>query len=279
MRRSIGVRLGFHPRGEICVMILVSMLALAVAVSPSAAANSGSSNDLPVEVRYLGANGWAVTVGQRILIFDYQDETDPSPPPHSERNLAHGYVDPEELTGYDVYVFVTHPHFDHYDPVINGWSRRIDNITYIFGWEAGTNPEHYYLDELREQVTVEGVEIYTIYSHHSGVPEVAYLVRVDDFVIFHNGDYLADYENDFPYLRAISDRIDVAFVIGHPDDGHQYFQQTLLMDQLFDIAHLFPMYREGEAIRCHEFAGLLAEHGVNTPVIVVERRGDVVGLE
>lgn len=232
-----------------------------------------------IEVRYLGANGWAVTIGERVLIFDYQEDTDPAPPPRSERDLAHGYVDPDELAGHNVYVFVTHSHFDHYDRVIQRWANQLETITYLFGWEAGTNPEHHYLDEWREHVSVGGMEVYTIYSHHSGVPEVAYLVLVDDLIVFHNGDYKADYENDFAYLSTITDRIDIAFVIGHPVEDHQYFQQALLMDELFDVATIFPMNREGEAYRCHEYAELLAKNGANTTVIVAKTRGDVFTLE
>lgn len=232
-----------------------------------------------IEVRYLGANGWAVTIGERVLIFDYQEQTDPAPPPRGERNLTHGYVDSAELIDYDVYVFVTHSHFDHYDRVIHRWANQLERITYLFGWEAETNPDHYYFDELREAANVNGMEVYTIYSHHSGVPEVAYLILVDDLVIYHNGDYKADYENDFAYLRTITDRIDVAFLIGHPVEDHQYFQQALLMDELFDVATIFPMNREGEAYRCHEYAELLAENGVTTTLIVAEGRGDVFTLE
>jgi len=73
------------------------------------------------EVRYLGANGWAVTVGNRLLIFDYQEETDPSPPAANERDLNHGYINPSEIEGFDVYVFVSHSHFDHYDLTIRSW--------------------------------------------------------------------------------------------------------------------------------------------------------------
>jgi L-ascorbate metabolism protein UlaG (beta-lactamase superfamily) len=243
-------------------------------------AGSDDASDVStIEVRYLGANGWAVTIGQRMLIFDYQEDTDPAPPPRSERNLAHGYVDPDEFAGYDVYVLVTHSHFDHYDRAIHRWANQLDAVTYLFGWEAGTNPDHYYFDELREAASVNGIDVYTIYSHHSGVPEVAYLILVDDLVIYHNGDYKADYENDFAYLRTITDHIDVAFLIGHPVEDHQYFQQALLMNELFHLAIVFPMNREGEAYRCHEYAELLAEHGVTATVIVAEARGDVFVLE
>ena len=244
-----------------------------------ASRDDGAPDLSTMEVRYLGANGWAVTIGQRMLIFDYQEGTDPSPPPRSERCLENGYVTVDEIADYDVRVFVTHAHFDHYSRTIYEWEDHVDSIAYLFGWEAGTNPDHYYFDERRESDSVDGIDVYTIYSHHSGVPEVAYLVLVDGLAIYHNGDYKADYENDFAYLRTIADQIDAAFVIGHPVPDHQYFLQALLMDELFDVGYVFPMNREGEAYRCHEYAELLAGRGVTATVIVAETRGEVFVLE
>jgi len=122
------------------------------------------------------------------------------------------------------------------------------------------------------------MEIYTIYSHHSDVPEVAYLVLVDGIALYHNGDYKADFEEDYAYLRTLTDRIDVAFVIGHPFPEHQYFQQTLRLTELFDVQSIFPMNVEGEASRCHEYADLLAEHGVNATILVPEKRGEILPL-
>ncbi|MFC2099280.1 MBL fold metallo-hydrolase [Candidatus Bipolaricaulota bacterium] len=242
-------------------------------------ASSGTYASREVEVRYLGANGWAVIVANRVLIFDYQEQTDPSPPPRSERNLANGYIQADELAGYDVSVFVTHSHFDHYDRVIHGWEAELESVKYFFGWQAGTNSDHLYLDEWRESAAVGPMEVYTIYSHHSGVPEVAYLVLVDGIAIYHNGDYKADFEADFAYLRTLTDRIDIAFVIGHPFENHQYFQQAVLMADLFDVASIFPMNVEGEARRCHETADLLADAGVESTILVAESRGEMFVLE
>jgi len=231
-----------------------------------------------VEVHYLGGNGWAVAINNRMLIFDYQEETDPSPPAWSDRNLAHGYISTDELAGYDVTVFITHSHFDHYDRVIYEWEDQLDSITYLFGWEAGSNPEHHYFDEWRESASIDGMDITTIYSHHSDVPEVAYLVRVDGLTIYHNGDYKADYEDDFAYLATLTDRLDIAFLIGHPFPDHPYFQQALRMTELFDVSFIFPMNREGEAFRCHNYASLLADHGVEATVLIAEARGETFML-
>jgi len=240
------------------------------------AANDTVAQSAPVaKVWYLGANGWAVRINEKVLVFDYQDWTDPDPPAAGEaRDLEHGYIDPNELRPFDVYVFVTHSHQDHYDPVIYDWRERLDRITYVFGWMAGNNPEHHYMVGQRDYKEIDGMRIYTIYSHHSGVPESAFLVMVDGYTIYHNGDYMADYEEDYEYLRTITDHIDIAFVIGHPDEGHQYFAQAKLLDELFHPTYMFPMNREGEAFRCNEFSMMLAKHGVKSSVVVLEKRGD-----
>ena len=123
------------------------------------------------------------------------------------------------------------------------------------------------------------MHVHTIYSHHSGVPEVPYLILVDDLVIDHNGDSRAAYGNDFEFLRTVTDRIDVAFLIGHPAEDRQDFQQALLMDERVDVATIFPMNREGEAYRCHEDAELPADHRVAAAVVVADKRGDTFTLE
>ncbi|UCH10629.1 MAG: MBL fold metallo-hydrolase [Fidelibacterota bacterium] len=226
-------------------------------------------------VWYLGANGYAVSINNKLLIFDYQEGTDPDPPAAGKRrNLQRGYIDPDELQSCQVYVFVTHSHFDHYDPVIYQWESRIDSITYFFGWEAGDDPEHHYLSDYRAQTQVGDMEVYTIYSHHAGVPEVAYLVKVDGATIYHNGDYKAEYVADYTYLGTLADSIDMAFVIGVPDVNHQYFLQAVLLVELFSPTYIFPMNREDDPSRIRQFRNLFQELQPDVQVLCPEERGD-----
>jgi L-ascorbate metabolism protein UlaG (beta-lactamase superfamily) len=250
-------------------MFLPSSIALVPAISDTVPATTESA-----QVWYLGANGWAVLVNDRFLIFDYQYWTDQNPPGADEtRTLERAYIDPVQPSSFDVYVFVTHSHQDHFDPVIFEWEEKLERITYIFGWKAGDYPEHHYMASKRANERIDGMEVYTIYSHHSGVPEVAFLVLVDGYVIYHNGDYKAEYLQDYEYLRTITEHIDIAFVIGHPDQSHQYFKQAEHLEEIFHPAYMFPMNREGESYRCGEFSELLADHGVNGTIVVFERRG------
>lgn len=233
-------------------------------------------SETSARVWYLGSNGWAVQIGGKLLVFDYQEGSDPNPPASSqERRLGTGYIHVDELRAFDGYVFVTHSHADHFDRVILDWQRRVDEITYFFGWKAGDNPEHHYLVGPRAHEQAGDVEVYTINSHHSGVPEVAFLVKVDGYTIYHNGDYRADYVEDYAYLATITDHIDIAFVIGHPFVDHPYFQQAVRLSEVFRPTYLFAMNREGDEHKCREFGELLAEHVAGVSVLSGERRGDV----
>jgi L-ascorbate metabolism protein UlaG (beta-lactamase superfamily) len=249
-------------------------------VSPfqhAAQATESNESELGVGIHVwsLGGNGWALELGNKLLIFDYVEGTDPNPPAADEaRNLQRGYIDTEEIKDYETYVFVTHSHPDHYDPIIIGWQDMIDDITFFFGWGASEDPEHHYLIGPRAHIRSGSVEVFTINSHHAGVPEVAYLVKTDGLTIYHNGDYMASYVEDFEYLKTASDHIDIAFVIGWPYTDHQQFQQALLLNEMFSPKYMFAICREGDEERCGQFANLLAEHGVDAAVQYAEQRGD-----
>lgn len=241
--------------------------------SPTASLEVRLNKD--IHIWSLGGNGWALRLGNRLLVFDYVESIDPTPAVTGvSRNLQHGYVNTAEIKNYEVYVFVTHSHQDHYDPVILEWEEDIDDITYFFGWQAGDNPQHNYLIGPRAHTQSGSMRVFTINSHHAGVPEVAFLVKIDQITIYHNGDYMASFEEDFEYLKAISDHIDIAFVIGWPFINHQLFQQAIHLTELFYPEYLFPICREGDEDNCHQFAELLADHGIEATVQYSQQRGD-----
>ncbi|UCE20023.1 MAG: MBL fold metallo-hydrolase [Gemmatimonadota bacterium] len=252
-------------------LLLLHSLVWAV---PEVSGTAGTA-DPGIHVWYLGSNGWAVNIGEKLLVFDYQEGSDPNPPAAGEgRNLQRGYIDPAELDSFDTYVFVTHAHQDHFEPVILDWQEQVDRINYFFGWEAGDDPEHHYMIGPRAQAQVGDVEVYTINSYHTGIPEVAFLVRVEGYTIYHNGDYKAEYQEDYAYLQTVADDIDIAFVIGITYEGHQYFQQTLCLAEMFHPTYVFPMNREGDEYKSLQFAQLLTSHVSGVNVLCPEQRGD-----
>ena len=161
---------------------------------------------------YLFHCGWAVKTSSKLLIFDYtrglwRYQVEPS-----VRSLSNGWINPEEIKDLDVYVFVSHSHRDHYDSTILGWIDSIGSISYFFGWSEAEGSVYNNMVGPRASFVNDDIEVYTINSHHSGVPEVAYLVKTDGMAIYHGGDYNADYEADFAYLRTFTDKLDIAML-------------------------------------------------------------------
>ena len=171
-----------------------------------------------VFVWYLSHSGYAVKTKSALLVFDYwdkgrdgKDEGAPQPP-----SLANGRINPEEIRGLDVYVFVTHAHLDHYDQAIFEWGKKIKSISYIFGWQAKENPDYHYLAGPRSELNIGGMRISTINETHDGKSGVCYLVKVDGLCLYFSGDYgwamLDSYKNDFEYLSTKTESIDIAFL-------------------------------------------------------------------
>lgn len=242
-------------------------------VPPVRAQGQGDESKPDIIVRSLGGNGWALKIGGKMLIFDYVGGTGARQRSSDKlRNLQSGYIDPSELAGLDVYVFVTHSHQDHFDPTILEWQGQVDNLRYFFGWEAGTDSVYHCMTEPRAHEQCDGVEVWTI-NCRSDVPEVAYLVKVDGITMYHNGDYRGSYVEDFKYLQSVTDHIDIAFVIGWPYPAHQQFRQAALLADIFSPLYMFAICREGNEDKSRQFAELLVQQGAGTTVLYAEHRG------
>ncbi|HUU44850.1 MAG TPA: MBL fold metallo-hydrolase [Acidobacteriota bacterium] len=161
---------------------------------------------------YLLHTGHAVRTETKLLIFDYISTRRHNPVEPSVRSISHGWINPEEIKDLDVYVFVSHSHTDHFDSTIFTWQNTVPNITYFFGWDAAEGSRYHNLVGPRATYSDSTITIHTINSHHSGVPEVAYLVQTDGLAIYHGGDYNSDYENDVAYLCTHVDQLDIAML-------------------------------------------------------------------
>jgi L-ascorbate metabolism protein UlaG (beta-lactamase superfamily) len=260
-----------------CVLIAGGM-----STAASAQAVPGHGGD-QATVWYLRHAGWAVRLGDALLVFDYQellgmeDVTDAT-----SRTLENGLIDPAEIGDLDVFVFVTHAHGDHYDPVIFEWQGAIENLTYIIGWDekpashcerfVGADADCHTMGGLRAIAELDDIQISTIDSHHNDIPEVAYLVRYGDWVVYHNGDYMADHVDDYAYLKTISDRIDMAFVAGLPGHEWPHLARAVHIVREFDVPVLFAMhFRDREM--CETFVAEVAAEGVSAEVTCPTVRG------
>lgn len=78
-----------------------------------------------MHIYYLHHSAVCVVIKGVLLIFDYFIH-------ENDKGLECGHISNEDIKNAKrVYVFVTHMHFDHYNPVIFEWAKINPNVTYI----------------------------------------------------------------------------------------------------------------------------------------------------
>ncbi len=208
-------------------------------------------------ISYLGHCGYAVRTPKHLLIFDYQEFRDGQQPKSRPSNpsLENGWINPKEIKDLTVSVFASHSHSDHFDSVIFKWKEKIPDIQYFFGWKVADDTSFHYLVGPRAVYKSNGLEIATINSHHSGVPEVTWLVKVDGLVIYHNGDCQpADPIAEYEFLNTYAKFIDIAFVPPTHEEKLKYSIQNMELFKRFSPRMVFPMHATAGAQMYKDFA-------------------------
>jgi ankyrin repeat protein/L-ascorbate metabolism protein UlaG (beta-lactamase superfamily) len=227
-------------------------------------------------VWYLGHSGWAVKTQNHLLVFDYW-QRDAAP---DEPALANGTINPQELAGLNVTVFVSHDHSDHYMPSVFEWKNGIRNIAYVAGFKP-EGKDGYQVPLLREKTNVNGVEIIAIESNDSGQ---GYFVTVDGVAIFHPGDH-ANRQRDFsgPFKKEIDFLADQglkADILFAPVSGCGFGDIVSVKKGVYytidrlSARSVFPMHAGGSEVRYREFAREAQNTGYDVPFCLGEFSGD-----
>jgi L-ascorbate metabolism protein UlaG (beta-lactamase superfamily) len=139
---------------------------------------------LKAKIHYLYHSGFSVETPNYFLVFDYYNDT----PDGSERNLLSGVISPDDIKNKNnVFVFSSHSHEDHFNPVIFKWEEYNPNINYILSSDIKLDKmkNNYFNMIPYEVLKLGGSSISTFGSTDIGV---SFLVQVDDITIFHSGD-------------------------------------------------------------------------------------------
>jgi L-ascorbate metabolism protein UlaG (beta-lactamase superfamily) len=256
-------------------VLLAVLLALPAAPARTAAPPSDPGRGEAV-VWYLGHCGYAVRTQHHFLVFDYQEKRDGQAlrVRPARASLDGGWVVPDEIRGRRVRVFASHSHSDHYDPVVLEWRKTVPDIQYFYGWRVSEDTTLHCLVGPRAEWKADGMEIATVNSHHSGVPEVAWLVEVDGLVLYHNGDCQVEYAKDLPHLQARANRVDLAFVPRVAGAAEHYGRQNAEFFRRFHPRAVFPMHDSAGAAGYREAARGWRERDPQLPVFVPERLGE-----
>ena len=137
-----------------------------------------------VKIYYLYHSGFAIKIKSSLLIFDYYSHE----PQSGIRGLDKGTISQQDLREADkVYVFVSHSHEDHYNPIVFDWMRVNSNIEYFlsFDVDAPSRDLRYHNMHPYEEYKDDNIFVKTYGSTDLGV---SFIVEIDRLRIFHAGD-------------------------------------------------------------------------------------------
>ena len=194
-----------------------------------------------LKVTYLKHSGFLVETPDKYLLFDYWKGEIPSL--NYKKKL---------------YVFASHVHHDHYVMDIFKLENQCESVKYILSFDIERSndwkkAEQVYFLDANESVEIDDLQIKTLCSTDEGV---AFLVKTDDYTIYHAGDlhwwhWPGDPEEDNQrrketYQKEIDllegEKIDCAFVVLDPRQeeagswGMEYFLKHV------ESRYVFPMH-------------------------------------
>lgn len=183
------------------------------------------------KVTHLFHSGFIVETKTHTLVFDYYD-------PKSNEKLSSIKLLSEDYfkDRSNVFVFVSHSHFDHYTPEIFEWEKVNPNINYILSNDIKINrpKSNYHFISKYKSLNLNNLEIRTYGTTDRGL---SFFVSVDNLGIFHAGDLnWWHWKNDSPIVQAKEEKdfkqevqkikeenIDIAFVPVDPRLEEYYY--------------------------------------------------------
>lgn len=195
-----------------------------------------------MKITYLDHSGFAVEYKKYVLIFDWYKGKLPE-------------FDSEK----EIYVFSSHSHYDHFDRKIFELENIYPNIRYVLSADITEKPvpSKVWFVIADKEYRIGNLKVQTLHSTDAGV---AFLVYVDDRIIYHAGDLnwwhweeeeseyyneqmRMDYQKEIHKLKNI--QIDVAFVPLDPRQEEQYYWGLDYFMKHTDTELVFPMHMWG----------------------------------
>jgi L-ascorbate metabolism protein UlaG (beta-lactamase superfamily) len=131
-----------------------------------------------VDVTYYVHSGFSCAIDENFFIFDYWRGQDPE-------ELEGHDLTVEKLKNYkNVYVFITHSHPDHFDPIVYEWYKELP-VNYIVSYEMPIGSRGKRMNPGDTYKISEKIQVKAFDSTDLGV---SYLLSYEDINIFHAGD-------------------------------------------------------------------------------------------
>ena len=238
-------------------------------------------------IYYLFHSGFAVEYKDYLLIFDYYRMPDNAALDGlAEKELINKIVEAKH-----VFVFVSHSHYDHFNPKVFDWKRYNSSLTYILSSDvkdafsqAEKEAACLYLSP-GDFIEKNGILVRAYGSTDLGV---SFLVETGDLSIFHAGDLnwwhwadesteqeLMEEEKKFKdeVKKIEGKKIDVMFFPVDPRLGEHYWLGGAYMLEKFRPALFVPMHFGENNYITERFADKMKHLGV--PVLKIEHQRQI----
>lgn len=240
-----------------------------------------------VNIYYLYNSGFCVESEFSIFIFDYFYDK----PESGNRSLSGGVISDELLKSKkDIYVFVSHNHSDHFNPVIFDWIKINPNIKYILSSDVKVKSNFKKYTTLSCGESIEYDDLY-IKAYGSTDEGISFFIKQNDITMFHAGDlnwwhWKEDSKEDNLnaekwFKREIdrlkSEKIDIAFFPVDPRQEEYYYLGGEYFINNVKPKFFIPMHFGNNPEIIHEFSTHIQNY--NTKIIEIDKRGFNVKIE
>ena len=238
-------------------------------------------------VWHLYHSGFALRTAHHLLIFDYWPGNDIPP---DKKGLAAGLIDPNEIKGEDVIVFISHEHEDHFYRNCIEWKDKVKTIHYVVPPEVSRTDNRFASQEdsiisiaPNNTANIKDVWVKTLLSTDSGV---AFLVKTDGLTIYHSGDHACWNWNNDPnaeshfvteLLKPLDgEDIDIAMHVCDPRLKASGWGGIGAFTQKYKPRMVAPMHLWGKYKETQEIESFLKSIKSQSSFWAIQGRGDCV---
>jgi L-ascorbate metabolism protein UlaG (beta-lactamase superfamily) len=227
-----------------------------------------------IRIEYVYHSGFIVEIGKKCLVFDY----------------FQGLVD---LKDKDIYVFSSHAHSDHFNPLILDWQKERPDIQYILSSDIRSCIS---IAQARDNMTFispyeeKQVAQINVKAYNSTDEGVSFLVQCDGVNLFHAGDlnwwyWWNDSKEEIEKAEKLfkeevsnikGEDIDIAFFPVDPRLEHNYSLGAEFFIQEVGPKVLIPMHFGVEVGEVKKFVNKMKSS--STKIIELTQRGQEVVL-
>lgn len=236
-----------------------------------------------MKITYLNHSGFLLEYGESGFLFDYYK----------------GKI-PDLTDKKNIFVFVSHTHWDHYNQEIFSLQGMYHNVTYILSQDINVKDNFFTTYQLREEdiVKVSSVENYCLQDSEGNDLKIITLASTDEGVafyleyrdkfIYHAGDLnlwvwkeetkdynqkmIQDYKKQMEVLQ--NKRIDVAFLPLDPRQEEEYAGGIMELLKIANVNTVFPMHFWGKYEIIDKFLQEYSGKIKTTKIIKIEKDGE-----